>query len=428
MKISARYISLILLTCLMSVTKAQEAAYYEPASGLDKWSVGAFAGFSQFYGDVSQRNFFEKWGNDETKFSAGIMFGRQVNPWLTVRAQYFTAKLNSNKQTFNDGRPATLFMDAQFDEFGVHGKFHLNPFIWQQEQENQRRYQLYGLAGLGFATYNTELFDFELDDRINQNTASTATFDIGAGMDYRVYKNWNAMVETGWRFTSSDKVDVMEGGFGSDIPFTIHLGVNYKFGFSSDEESKKKPRRKQRKEEPEEEEQLARTEKGNYERLPGEGPDVLDFPMSDCHVDQSGTQKAQAEDSEKSISSRQQDSKSMSARSTRQSNQSSAYQQQDYNQSSASSEFEQGIIFSVQILATSKPADEDKLQQKHGIRYKVRERRSGGLYRYVVGIFRHYDDAVTYSEQLQQKGIYDAFVVVFRDGQKIRMTNALKNR
>lgn len=429
MKISVRYISLVLLTCLIiSTAKAQESAYYEPESGLDRWSVGVFAGASQFYGDVSQSNFFEKWGNDETKLSGGLMFGRQLNPWFTLRAQYITAQLNSHKDTFEDGRPATLFMDTQFDEFGIHGKFHLNQFLWNDERENPRRYQLYGFAGLGFATYDAELYDSELDERINQNEASSATLDIGAGIDYQVYKNWNAMLETGWRLASTDKLDVMQGGFGSDIPFSISFGVNYKFGISS--QGEEKDERRKRKEESSEKEQIAKTKQGQYERLPGEGPDVLDFPMSDCRVDGSETQKYSTDRQKDTSSSREQPQKSMSTRAT--GNQASSSQRQNYreNQSASalSSEFEQGIVFSVQILATSKPADPAKLQQKHGIRYKVRERHSGGLYRYVVGIFRHYDDAVTYSEQLQQKGIHDAFVVVFRDGQKVRMTSDLKNR
>ena len=429
MKISVRYISLIILTCLISTTKAQESAYYEPDSGLDKWSVGVFAGVSQFYGDVSQSNFFEKWGNDETKLSAGIMFGRQINPWLTLRAQYITAQLNSSKETFEDGRPATLFMDTQFDEFGVHGKVHLNEFIWNDERQNPRKYQLYGFAGLGFATYDAELYDFELDERINQNAATTASFDIGVGVDYQVYKNWNAMLETGWRLAGTDKLDVMQGGFGSDIPFNISFGVNYKFGISS--QSEEKDERRKNEEKPSEKEQIAKTKQGQYERLPGEGPDVLDFPMSDCQIDGGETQTSSTDRQQNTSFGREQNKRPITTSAA--AKRTSSSQSQDYSKSKQStsgfsSEFEQGIVFSVQILATSKPADVDKLQQKHGVRYKIRERYSGNLYRYVVGIFRHYDDAVTYSKQLQQKGIYDAFVVVFRDGQKIRMTSELKNR
>lgn len=431
MKISVRYISLLLFTCLVSLSQAQEAAYYEPESEKGQWSVGAFTGFTQFYGDVSERNIIEKWTDNETELNYGIVFGRKMNSWLTLRGQYLTTDLTSKKTKISNGIEADLSIDTKYDEFSIHGKMHLNPLIWKDRDEKSP-IQFYLLAGPGYATWDANLYmadrtfvDDPAEIRINRNSGSAVTFDLGAGVDLKVYKNWNIMLETALRGVGSDKVDLSQGGnLAIDVPFNISAGINYKFGVQKDEKGKQ-PERDIEKEEPEEEErQIAQTEKGNYERLPGEGPDVLDFP-SNCKISEqrktSGTQKQQRSQSSSASSDRSRTDRSRASQSQQRG-------QADSNESSAAGGFDEGVVFSVQILATSKPANISQFKQKHNITRKVRERRSGGIYRYVAGQFRHFDDAVSFNNRMKSKGINDAFVVVFKDGRKIKLTRELKNR
>lgn len=433
MKISVRYISLLLFTCLVSLSQAQEAAYYEPESEKGQWSVGAFTGFTQFYGDVSERNIIQKWTDNETKLNYGIVFGRKMNSWLTLRGQYLTTDLTSKKTKISNGVEADLSIDTKYDEFSIQGKMHLNPLIWK-DREEKLPIQFYLLAGPGYATWDANLYmadktfvDDPAEVRINRNSGSAVTFDLGAGVDLKVYKNWNIMLETALRGVGSDKVDLSQGGnLAIDVPFNISAGINYKFGVQKDEKGKQ-PERDIEKEEPEEEErEIAQTEKGNYERLPGEGPDVLDFPAN-CKISEqrttSGTQKQQQTQSSATASN---SNRSRTDRGSTNEQQSGA--RTGYNESSAAGGFDQGIVFSVQLLATSKPANISQFKQKHNITRQVRERSSGGIYRYVAGQFRHYDDAVSYSNRMKRKGIKGAFVVVFKDGRKVRLTRELKNR
>ena len=431
MKISARYISLLLFTCLISLSQAQEAAYYEPESGKGQWSFGAFAGFTQFYGDVSERNPIGKWTDDETELNYGIVFGRKMNSWLTLRGQYLTTTLTSKKTAISNGVEADLSIDTKYDEFGIQGKMHLNPFIWK-DREEKLPIQLYLLAGPGYATWDANLYMADktfvndpTEIRINQSSGSAVTFDLGVGVDIKVYKNWNIMLETAVRGVGSDKVDISQGGnLAIDLPFNISAGINYKLDIQKDEKEKQSRQDIEREQPEEEEREIAQTEQGQYKRLPGEGPDVLDFPAN-CKISKqrttSGAQTQQQTPSSGSTSERTRtdrggtDKKQSGAR-------------PDYNESSASAGFEQGIVFSVQILATSTPANISQFKQKHNITRQVRERGSGGIYRYVAGQFRHYDDAVSYSNRMKRKGIKGAFVVVFKDGRKIKLTRELKNR
>ncbi|MCF8308040.1 MAG: outer membrane beta-barrel protein [Bacteroidales bacterium] len=402
-----RYISLFLLISLFSAGKAQEAAYYEPKKETGDWSVGAFTGITHFYGDVSDKGPFKKFAEDnETTVHFGIGFGKKINPWLKLRGQFFNSRLNSYKQ----GEQDKLHMEAIYSAFGIHGLVYLNSLLWEDYGET-RKTQLYGFGGLSFASWNPSL------DLLNNDTIplggeanSGVAFDIGGGVEYQLHPNWNAFAEVSSRFVPSDDLDLKPGNFQSDVPVSLSFGINYNFGIQKEEKSK--PDLEQEKEEPREDEKkiASGTDEEDYRRLPGEGPDILDFPMSGCTVDKQQIQSASTQGSGNSSQGIQRDT------------------QQQSGTSKTSPEFGQGVIFSVQILATSKPANISQLKNKYNLNQNIREYHSGGIYRYVVGQFRHYEEAVAHSLKMQSKGAEGAFVVVFRDGEKIKLTRELKER
>ena len=403
-----RYISLFLLISLFSAGKAQEAAYYEPKKETGDWSVGAFTGITHFYGDVSDKGPFKKFAEDnETTVHFGIGFGKKINPWLKLRGQFFNSRLNSYKQ----GEQDKLHMKATYSAFGIHGLVYLNSFLWEDYGE-ARKTQLYGFGGLSFANWNASL------DLLNNNTIpmgeeanSGVAFDIGGGAEYQLHPDWNAFAELSSRFVPSDDLDLKQGNFQSDVPISLSFGINYNFGIQKEEKSKSDSEQDERDENQEDEKKIASgTDEENYRRLPGEGPDVLDFPMSGCTVDKQQIQSASTQSSGSSSQGRQMN------------------RQKQSGTSGTSPDIGQGVIFSVQILATSKPANTNQLKTKYNLNQNVREYHSGGVYRYVVGQFRHYEEAAAHSLKMQSKGAEGAFVVVFRDGQKIRMTNELKKR
>ncbi|MCF8232333.1 MAG: SPOR domain-containing protein [Bacteroidales bacterium] len=403
-----RYISLFLLVSLFSAIKAQEAAYYEPEQENREWHVGAFAGLTHFYGDVSDKNFFEKFSNDnETTPNFGIVFGKKMYPWLTLRAQYFSAGLNSYNRS---DELLISHMETKYDAFGIHGKVHLNPVLWD-DYKGRNNAQLYGFGGLSFVTWNAKLDLLNDDTFAREETGSDLALDIGGGVDYRIFPNWKAFMEASLRFVPSDQLDLVQRNFQSDVPLSVSFGFTYNFGIKDEDRKEKKRQRDLEEEKKEEEEKLAtRTKKENYRRLPGEGPDVLDFTMSGCSVEENQQQSASARGSGNSSKPRKLD------------------KQKQSGSSGTTPEIGQGVIFSVQILATSKPANISQLKNKYNLNQNIREYHSGGIYRYVVGQFRHYEEAVAHSLKMQSKGAEGAFVVVFRNGKKVKMTPSLKKR
>jgi N-acetylmuramoyl-L-alanine amidase len=82
-----------------------------------------------------------------------------------------------------------------------------------------------------------------------------------------------------------------------------------------------------------------------------------------------------------------------------------------------------GIIFKVQILTSPQPlaTNDARLRGLTGVSYYI----DGGLYKYTAGDTSNYNEAVTLRRSLTQK-FKDAFVVAFRDGQRMDINEAIK--
>ena len=82
------------------------------------------------------------------------------------------------------------------------------------------------------------------------------------------------------------------------------------------------------------------------------------------------------------------------------------------------------IIYKVQLAATSR-AIETKPNNFKGLKNVLREK-EGNLYKYFYGNTSSYDAAKLLEEEAVNKGYKSCFVVAFKDGKKISLTDAIK--
>jgi len=391
---------------------AQEGAYYDQDSENEGWNIALMTGFSQFYGDVSQYGFFEKL-NNESKLSWSLITGKEITPWFQLRGQMLGGRLKSYKDVFDDGRPANLFLDTKYFEAGVNGRFNL-AHMWMAEAP-ARRWEVYGVAGISFSTWDALLKDAvtlnEIDpaaDRVHYG----ATIPLGLGFEYRVFENWHIFTEWTYRFVTSEKVDLVQGGFKSDPFLNIGFGVNYKFGSFNGESAQE-----ERDDEPRDE-----REQREYRRLDFEGPDIMeistDFDFKSTTQRSSTKGSAQGSPEEESASERRQ----------REMQEVEGKSDGNRQQQKSSNDFDQGLVFSVQVLAVSKKVGITQWKQQYNIRRNVAEVYSGGLYRYFAGTFDTYQAAEVYADIARTKGVGGAFVVALRDGKRVKLTSQMKNR
>lgn len=87
-------------------------------------------------------------------------------------------------------------------------------------------------------------------------------------------------------------------------------------------------------------------------------------------------------------------------------------------------ESEKGVVFKIQI-ATSSVKTELKPENFSGLE-GVTLYEAGGLYRYTYGNEKNMGDANRLQLQLKEKGFKDAFIVAFKDGERIAISEAIK--
>lgn len=406
---------LVVVLFVAKGTSAQEGAYYDQESDYEGWNIALMTGFSQFYGDVSQYGFFEKL-NNESKISWGVIVGKEITPWFHLRGQMLGGRLKSYQDLFDDGRPANLFLDTKYFEAGINGRFNLSQ-LWM-DVTPEKRWEVYGVAGLSFATWDALLMDAvtrnEIDPSADRVHAGV-TFPVGLGFEYRVYENWHVFTEWTYRFVASEKVDLVQGGFRSDPFLNIGFGVNYKFG-DIFESSAQADRPDDRRSDPQDRE---------YRRLDFEGPDIVEISTdnactnTDLNRSADGSRQQVTQEAEEQASQRRQrEMQDAMGRNNRESSSSGN------NRSAAA--FDEGLVFSVQVLAVSKPADISEWKQQYNIRRNINEMYSGGIYRYLAGTFDSYYAAEAYADIARTKGVSDAFVVAVRNGQRVRLTTQMK--
>ncbi len=96
--------------------------------------------------------------------------------------------------------------------------------------------------------------------------------------------------------------------------------------------------------------------------------------------------------------------------------------QQPTTQSSGNIDEARGVVFKVQIGAFTQ---KDLSKYKDNTR-NFSEEQEGGVRKYTIGVFREYWDADTFKKYLREMGVKDAWVVSYRDGQRVPIKDVLE--
>lgn len=180
------------------------------------WHVGAFAGISNYSGDLSAKRVDFKY----TRPSLGLLVKRDINRYLTLRAG-FTWGIVTAADSTNSGNKDLLARNLSFRsnvfEFSVLGEINL----MDMEESGYTPYVFVGIGGFGFdpttkdpqgnrvrlRPLGTEGQGLpEYPDRKPYNMASM-TIPFGAGFKFNLSDAWTLGFEVGFRKTFTDYLD-----------------------------------------------------------------------------------------------------------------------------------------------------------------------------------------------------------------------------
>lgn len=224
--------------------EAQDEKRFRPFSNME---VGPSAGILNFYGDLKNFGSFTlESGGNESSLGYGLLFykGFSEKKIFGIEAGILGGKLQgTNSDRFN-GQGLTF--ESNLLEFSA--AFRLNILsLLSPENATTRKFGWIGFAGVGLATFDTQMFQEgssaelpinpEVLPSYETGESSALAYFFGGRFTYKVHENWHVGMETSLRLTNSDLLDSYAGGGTSGNPESINdmysytaFSVAYHFG------------------------------------------------------------------------------------------------------------------------------------------------------------------------------------------------------
>jgi hypothetical protein len=377
-RINSLLVPLIFLLVSLQSISQESRQNYEP-----NWSVNLNAGPSLFYGDIENYRFYKSFeNNSEWKFGYGLIIQKTFSPVFTLRGQLLSSELSGTKRKVNK------WFVADIIETSLSTKVNLSNLLGGTKN---RTISIYGMAGLGFSQWKTQLMDLNSNETIYGNGNNTgsgingrtleAVVPFGVGADIRINEKWEVSIEGSLRPVNSDLLDANQGGFQYDFYSYNFVGITYKF-------TKKKSK---------------------ISQLPP--PNIIaDVPVNQTEVSIPDEELAVVASPEVL------ETETIDEQLRRVESRGNMYE-----------ETWKGVRFRVQIAASKTQMEISEIAKKYSLdKSTLQEVKSGEWFTYSTGNFNKFWKAKEYCNLLVSRNhIYDAFVVAFRNESKIKLEELL---
>lgn len=252
-KISRKALLIVLIGLIPTVFYGQKSESKTSKASFDPyWFVGAQAGFSKLHGDITKY----KWmpDKDNWNFGFGGLFGRQLTPFLGVRANLAYGEYSGSED--RTSQPFYNYtVDGSYIDYSLQATFDLDNLILKYNPD--RKLGLYGIVGFGQSNYRVTKVDpaGNISTRginTDQGAGDGKGFDnrdlimmlpVGGGINYSISPKVDLTLESVIRFTDSEGLDNQSGGakaIKQDFYSLTTLGVVYKFGQGTNLEKMKR--------------------------------------------------------------------------------------------------------------------------------------------------------------------------------------------
>lgn len=369
----------------------------------NRWVLRADGGVSIFFGDVKRYDYipdFNKPSEIHPMFGASV--GKEISKVFTIRGQFLYGQLGGHKKS------AHYYFDADIIGGHVITDINLN-YLFTNARFGDSRLNIITSLGVGYMNWNSTLFydnpPKDSDGIMATNVGGNISFPVALSFEYILSKHFSLNLEGLLYIVNSDEVDAKPGGIKVDMINYNNLGITYKII------NKKKAKRTEIK----------------YAL----DPELYEPKPKDTKQEDEIVSNKQIEDSTNVIKpdiviENENLAQQLEAEKYRINHEleKEAIKKETWADKSDNPWPE--IEFSVQILATKKQLDIGKLQADYDIAEEMNVRFDGELYRYSVGKY----DKMWRAKELRnilrsREGIADAFIVVYRNNERISLEEAL---
>ncbi len=380
----------VITTALFFVTEPLPAQSLPPPvrTFSQNWMFTPSVGFTQFYGDISSQNFFQKF-KGATSFGGDFTARKMFSPVFGAGANIYYNRIKSAKYNMGDGTPVNFQVDGNYFDFNLRGYIDFLNLFTTYSFDN--RFSLLGSAGIGYGFWNSTLTDNNTGTSVSTGQASGTSnvyksngfvVPLGLSGSYRFADNWSVDLGVDFRTVLNDDVDVWRDGFKFDQLLYVKTGITYFLNYGWGRRKTPKPQQQ--------DEECCEEEKP-----------LAPIPVYDYQPPSNRVQQETAEP-EPVKTAEPEPVKTENA-------------------------LPQGFEYRVQIMAKAKRRENtDRLQAMYHLDYPVEEHFQDGLYLYTVGHFDSYRSALDAARKIKAKGVFDAFVTAYRNGERIPLTKDMR--
>ncbi|MDP3444648.1 MAG: hypothetical protein Q8T08_17465, partial [Ignavibacteria bacterium] len=116
---------ILLISCNNAIAQDAEQQGKQPST----WQIGGFGGFSQYYGDVSNKSFFQKFSG-ETKVSFGFLVRHHFNENFGLGVNFSRSNIYSTKDVYSTGAPLNMQYSGWLNQVSAHSYMNFSNFFW----------------------------------------------------------------------------------------------------------------------------------------------------------------------------------------------------------------------------------------------------------------------------------------------------------
>lgn len=378
---------------------AQTLKEIKPTFWNSNWELTLNVGGNQFYGDVNNRKFFQKW-SQESPLAYQLNLTKMLHSSWGVGLNLNYAGVKSTRDQLPDGTRVDFVLTGKYYSVNPYLYLNFNDLIFGYKAD--RSWALYGKVGVGYALWNNTLTNnitgtsVKSGETVGTHTYAKHALEVPLTAGFRFRINARLSLDLGTEYTTvlSDDVDLWNEGYKYDHFLYTHVGITYVFG--SSHRSRKPEKEKEPKTVPVSKQTIplydytffSSPDKSLKEANKSEPPaDVL-------HIDHPVSPPATTPKATRSVSK-------------------------------TTEKHYSGLEFRVQIMAADKKMGIASVQARYNLSVPVDEVYQNGYYRYTVGHYSTYQAALTESRSIRANGITDAFVTAYRNGVRISLTSSM---
>ncbi|MBU2557075.1 MAG: SPOR domain-containing protein [Bacteroidetes bacterium] len=196
------------------------------------WRLSAGFGPSLFFGDTKQYQYYPVMNYEsEWKFGGSLLLERNISPVFSLRGQALYSNLAGTRRVWKK------YFNSELIEFNFNTAINLNNLI--AGYNANRPWNINIVVGVGLLNFNTTVYELGTDKVLakrgfgNGSGIDGRTLEGiimgGLGIDYQLNSNWSLRLETANRALNTDLLDNYAGGFKYDIYNHTSLGLSYTF-------------------------------------------------------------------------------------------------------------------------------------------------------------------------------------------------------